>query len=102
MLSNHISIYIPEDVRLILWAPNFGTVGFARPLPADKGLALVIGGGAAMAPHKSSSSDFEAPELKAIDVVFGGGAAMEPHKSSSSSLDFRAVLLDGKFDAEKI
>lgn len=57
------------------------------PRPADKGLALVVGGGAAMAAHGSSSSTAPALfMLRGLDDVFGAGAAMDPHKSSSSSL----------------
>lgn len=93
-------IYIPdEDVRFILWAPNFETVVFAlRPL-VDKGLALVVGGGAAIAAHGSSSSTAGAVVVVA-DLTFtglrfnvGAGAAMEPHKSSSSSLLVFGVCL---------
>ena len=57
------------------------------PLPADKGLALLVGGGAAMAAQGSSSSTAPAVfTLSGFDAVFGAGAAMDPHKSSSSSL----------------
>lgn len=56
-----------------------------RPLPAAKGLALVVGAGAAMAAHGSSSLVVVEFKFKGLDVV-GAGAAMAPHKSSSSSL----------------
>lgn len=80
--------YIPvEDVLFIRCAPSFGAAGFApRPLPADKGLAFVVGGGAAIAAQGSSSdvpADFT---FSGFEAVLGAGAAMEPHKSSSSFL----------------
>ena len=84
-----------EDVRFILCAPTFRAAGFVpRPRPADNGLALVVGGGAAIAAQGSSSSAAEAAlTFKGFDAVFGAGAAMEPHKSSSSSfVTFTAFL----------
>ena len=88
--------YTPEeDVRFILWAPNFGAAGFVpRPRPADNGLALVVGGGAKIAAQGSSSSAAEAAlTFKGFNALFGAGAAMEPHKSSSSSfVTFTAFL----------
>lgn len=92
-------VYIPDDdVRFIRWAPNFGAAGLAPlPLPADKGLALVVGAGAAMEAQGSSSSvvvDFKFKD------VFGAGAAMAPHKSSSSSLLNLGVFLDFKLEAK--
>jgi len=64
-----------------------------RHLPADKGLALVVGAGAALAARAAAASsatvDFK---FKGFDV-FGAGAALAPHKSSSSSLhNFGLVL----------
>ena len=96
------SVYIPDDVRFIRWAPNFGAAGLApRPRPADKGLTLVVGAGAAIAAQGSSSSVTFGFKFKGFDV-FGAGAAMEPHKSSSSSLFNFGVLMDRKFEAEEI
>jgi hypothetical protein len=69
-----------------------------RPLPADKGLALVVGAGAAMAAQGSSSSVAVDFKFKGFDV-FGAGAAMAPHKSSSSSLLNFDVLLGRKIGA---
>lgn len=94
MLNLLYAIHIPEEVRFILCAPSFGAAGLAaRPLPTDKGFTFVVGAGAAMAAHGSSSStvalDFT---FKGFDAVFGAGAAMEPHKSSSSSLIAFAVF----------
>lgn len=91
-------VYMPDDVvRFIRWAPNFGAAAFAlRPLPLDKGLALEVGAGAAMAAQGSSSSVTLDFKFKGFDV-FGAGAAMEPHNSSSSS--FLDVLLDCKLEA---
>lgn len=99
LLASGNSVYIPdEDVRFIRWAPNFGAAGLApRPLPADKGLALVVGAGAAMAAQGSSSSVADDFKFKGFDV-FGAGAAMEPHKSSSSLPNF-GVLLGRKLEA---
>ena len=59
-----------------------------RPRPADKGLALVVGGGAAIAAQGSSlSSEAElACALKGFATIFGAGAAIEPHNSSASLL----------------
>lgn len=79
--------YIPE-VRFILWAPNFGAVGLARPRPADKGFTEVVGGGAAIAAQGSSRSTAEEAAgftFKDLEELLGTGAAMEPHRSSSSS-----------------
>ena len=58
------------------------------PRPDDKGLALVVGGGAAMAAQGSSSSAAAPAVfmLRGFDAVFGAGAAIDPHRSSSSSL----------------
>lgn len=93
-------IHIPDDVRFILCAPNLGAAGLApRPLPADKGIALVVGAGAAIAAQGSSSSTVAlAFKFKGFDDVFGAGAAMEPHKSSSLFLAI-AVLLGRKLVA---
>lgn len=95
--------YIPEDVRFILCAPSFGAASLApRPLPAANGLALVVGGGAAMAAQGSSSSSVDAAfTFKGFDVDLGAGAAMEPHKSSSSSFVAFTVFLGRKVAAEK-
>ena len=50
--------HIPDEVRLMRWAPSLGAAGLAaRPRPEAKGFALVVGGGAAMAAQGSSSSD---------------------------------------------
>lgn len=72
------------------------------PLPADNGLARVVGAGAAMAAQGSSSStvtlDFT---FNGFEPVFGAGAAMEPHRSSSSSLGGLAVLLVPKLVPER-
>ena len=58
-LSSSSSVHhIPDEVRLMRWAPSLGAAGLAaRPRPEDKGFALVVGGGAAMAAQGSSSSD---------------------------------------------
>lgn len=81
-------IYIPDDVRFILWAPNLGTVGlFPRPRPTE-GLALVVGTGAAIAAHGSLSSS-DPPFFTFKGFAECAGADMAPHGSSSS-----AVLLD--------
>lgn len=71
-----------------------------RPLPDDKGLALVVGAGAAMAAQGSSSSVTADFKFKGFDV-FGAGAAMAPHKSSSSSLLNFGVLLGRILEATK-
>ena len=57
-LSSSSSVHhIPDEVRLMRWAPSLGAAGLAaRPRPEDKGFALVVGGGAAMAAQGSSSS----------------------------------------------
>lgn len=95
-MSSGNLIYIPDDVRFILCAPNFGAAGLApRPLLADNGLALVVGAGAAMAAQGSSSSAAIDLKSKDFDDVFGAGAAMEPHKSSSSFL-LKFVTLFGR------
>ena len=97
-------IYIPdEDVRFILCAPNLGAAGLVPlPLPADKGFALVVGGGAAIAAQGSSSSTAPAVlTFNGFDADFGGGAAIEPHKSSSSSFVTFAVLFGRKLVAAK-
>lgn len=92
--------YMPYDVRFIRWAPNFGAAGLAPlPLPADKGLALIVGAGAAMAAQGSSSSVWADFKFKGL-AVFGAGAAIDPHKSSSSSLFNFGVLFDSKFEAK--
>lgn len=100
-LESGNSVYIPDDVvRFIRWAPNFGAASLAPlPLPADKGLALVVGAGAAMEAQGSSSSVTVDFKLKGFDD-FGAGAAMEPHKSPSSSLLNFGVLLDSKLEAK--
>lgn len=97
-------IYIPvQDILFILCAPNFGAAGLAPlPLPAAKGLALVVGGGAAIAAQGSSSSTVAADfTFKGFDDVLGAGAAMEPHKSSSSSFSALTVLFGRKLVAEE-
>ncbi|KAJ6422326.1 hypothetical protein OIU84_027310 [Salix udensis] len=96
--------YIPdEDVRFILCAPNFGAAGLPRPLPAANGLALVVGGGAAMEAQGSSSSSVVADlTFKGLVEVFGAGAAIEPHKSSSSSFVTFTVLFGRKLVAEEV
>lgn len=89
--------YIPdEDVLPIFCAPNLGCAGFVpRPLPKDKGLALVVGGGAAMAAHGSASS-FTTAGFSGFVADFGGGAAIELQRSSTSLCDdFGAVLGTG-------
>lgn len=64
------------------------------PLPADNGLARVVGAGAAMAAQGSSSSTVPlAFTFNGFETVLGAGAAMEPQRSSSS-LAGRAVLLE--------
>lgn len=91
--------YMPDDVRFIRWAPNFGAAGLATlALLVDNGLALVVGAGAAMAAQGSSSSVWAVFKFKGL-AVFGAGAAIDPHKSSSSSLLNFGVLLDSKFEA---
>lgn len=97
-------IYTPdEDVRFILCAPSFGAAGLVpRPFTAARGFALVVGWGAAMAAHGSSSST--APlvfKFKGFEIVLGAGAAMEPHKSSSSFLIALAVFFGLKLVAKK-
>lgn len=88
-----MALYMPvEEVLPILWAPSFGCAGFApRPLLDDaRGLALVAGGGAAMAPHRSSL--FAAAGFKAFPDDFGWGAAIEPQRSSSSLCDTEGLM----------
>lgn len=66
-----------------------------RPRPEDSGFALVVGGGAAMAAQGSSSSDCTVFfEFNGLEEVAGRGAAMDPHKSSSSvfAAAFAAVI----------
>lgn len=90
--------HIPDEVRLMRWAPSLGAAGLApRPRPEDNGFALVVGGGAAMAAQGSSSSDCTVFfKFNGLEVVAGGGAAMEPHKSSSSVFTAAfAVLIFG-------
>lgn len=56
-----------------------------RPRPADKGLALVVGRGAAIAAHGSSlSREALVFAFRGFVPTFGAGAAIEPHKSSSA------------------
>lgn len=88
-------IYIPDDVRFILWAPNLGTVGlFPLPRPIE-GLALVVvGTGAAIAAHGSLSSSAP-PFFTFKGFAEGAGAAMAPHGSSSSPTVLLDLVLDG-------
>jgi hypothetical protein len=83
-VRHHIPV---EDVLPIFWAPSFGCAGFVpRPRPDEaKGLALVDGGGAAIAPHRSSL--FAAAAFKGFPDDFGAGAAIAPQRSSSSLFD---------------
>lgn len=75
--------------------------GFPLPLPKDKGLALVVGGGAAMAAQGSLSSMLFLADV--LEAVFGGGAEIEPQRSSSllevdegfDFIDFVVVLEAG-------
>lgn len=76
------------------------------PLPRDKGFALVVGGGAAIAAHGSLSSKEAVVFLfTGFEVDFGGATAMEPHKSSSCCAagfafrEFDAVLGSGAASA---
>lgn len=70
------------------------------PLPADNGLARVVGAGAAMEPQGSSSSTVPlAFTFSGFEAVLGAGAAMEPHRSKSS-LAGLAVLLEPKLEPE--
>lgn len=71
------------------------------PRPATKGLALVVGGGAAMAAHGSSSSSDADFRFRGFDEDFGGGAAIEPHRSSSSLLAAFTVAFGLKPVAEE-
>lgn len=58
---------------------------------------MVDGGGAAMAPHKSSL--FAAGGgFKGFPADFGGGAAIEPQRSSSSLCDVEGLMSED-FDA---
>lgn len=91
-----------EELRSIRWAPSLaGAAAFALPLPSAKGLALVVGGGAAMAAHGSPSSTAGAvvvagalaPLVRGFVFVRGAGTAMEAHGSSST--DFAAGLGGG-------
>lgn len=95
-------IYIPDDdVRFILCAPNFEAAGLApRILLAAKGLTVVVGGGAAMAAHGSSSAVTAVFTVIGFEVLLGTGAAMDPHKSSSPSLGTFAVLFGLKLVTE--
>lgn len=87
-------IYIPDDVRFILWAPNLGTVGlFPRPRAAE-GLTLEVGTGAAIAAHGSLSSSAP-PFFTFKGFAEGAGADMAPHGSSSSSTVLLDLVLDG-------
>ncbi|CAF1800348.1 unnamed protein product [Brassica napus] len=67
-LSSSSSVhYIQDEVLLMRWAPSLGAAGLATlPRPEDKGFALEVGVGAAMAAQGSSSSvdSFEAAEAK--------------------------------------
>ena len=94
-VRHHIPV---EDVLPILWAPSFGWAGFVpRPRPDEaKGLALVDGGGAAIAPHRSSL--FAAAAFKGFPDDFGAGAAIAPQRSSSSLFDVDG-LTSADFDA---
>lgn len=57
---------------------------------------MIAGGGAAMAPHRSSL--FAAAGFKGFPDDFGGGAAIEPQRSSSSLFDIEG-LMSVDFDA---
>lgn len=90
-----VVIYIPDDVRFILWAPNLGTVGlFPRPRPIED-LALEVGTGAAIAAHGSLASNDPPFFTFRDDFAEGAGADMAPHGSSSSSTVLLDLVLDG-------
>ncbi|KAH0881975.1 hypothetical protein HID58_058071 [Brassica napus] len=57
-LSSSSSVhYIQDEVLLMRWAPSLGAAGLATlPRPEDKGFALEVGVGAAMAAQGTSSS----------------------------------------------